>query len=58
MTCRELMMAAMDLFVFPSLWEGLGITVLEAQAAGLNALVSNAVPTECQAIAGRVHGWT
>ena len=33
----------MDIFIFPSLWEGLGISYVEAQASGLPALCSNAV---------------
>lgn len=37
---------AMDVFVFPSLWEGLGIAILEAQANGLKCLVSNNIPKE------------
>ncbi len=37
---------AMDCFLFPSLWEGLGMAVVEAQAAGLQCVVSNAVPTK------------
>jgi len=31
---------AMDVFLFPSLWEGLPLTVLEAQAAGLPCVIS------------------
>lgn len=37
---------AMDIFVFPSLYEGLGIAVLEAQAAGLTCIASNEVPDD------------
>lgn len=35
-----------DLFVLPSLHEGLGIAAIEAQAAGLKTIVSDAVPKE------------
>ena len=42
----RLMKGAMDLFLFPSLHEGLGIVVLEAQLAGLPCLLSEAVPPE------------
>lgn len=35
-----------DLFLFPSLHEGLGIVVIEAQASGLRCVVSDAVPSE------------
>lgn len=37
---------AMDLFIFPSTVEGLGITVIEAQAAGLPCYISSNVPEE------------
>lgn len=40
------MMAIMDCFIFPSLFEGLGIVLLEAQAAGLKCVVSDTVPEE------------
>lgn len=39
-------MQAMDAFVFPSKWEGLGMALIEAQAAGLPVLASRAVPQE------------
>lgn len=39
--------SAMDLFLMPSLFEGLPITLVEAQANGLSALVSDAVTKEC-----------
>lgn len=41
----ELLQAA-DMFLFPSLFEGLGIVVLEAQASGLPCVVSTEVPRE------------
>jgi len=37
---------AMDVFVFPSRFEGFGIVVMEAQSAGLPAIVSDSVPQE------------
>ena len=37
---------AMDLFLFPSLWEGLGISLIEAQANGLNCFISENIPDE------------
>lgn len=40
------LMQAMDLFVFPSLYEGLGISIIEAQAAGLPCVISNMIPSE------------
>lgn len=36
-------MSAMDVFVFPSLYEGLPVTVVEAQAAGLHCVISNRI---------------
>lgn len=35
--------SAMDLFLFPSLWEGLPISVVEAEASGVYILISNTV---------------
>ena len=35
---------AMDVFAFPSRFEGLGIVAIEAQASGLNCVASDAVP--------------
>lgn len=37
---------AMDVFAFPSTFEGLGIAAVEAQAAGVPVLCSDAVPRE------------
>lgn len=39
----EKIFADMDLFILPSLWEGLGIVLLEAQATGL-AVLSSDIP--------------
>ncbi len=42
----ERLLWAMDIFVFPSLFEGLGIAVIEAQAAGLSVICSECIPEE------------
>jgi glycosyltransferase involved in cell wall biosynthesis len=36
-------LAMADVFVLPSLWEGMPLALIEAQAAGLPAVVSNVV---------------
>lgn len=41
-------MAAMDVFVFPSLYEGLGIVMIEAQSEGLICVASDKVPPEAK----------
>lgn len=38
--------SAMDVFVFPSKWEGLGLAIIEAQTSGLPCLVSDCVPND------------
>ena len=35
---------AMDIFAFPSIYEGLGMVLIEAQINGLNCIASTAVP--------------
>ena len=37
---------AMDLYLFPSLFEGLPVSLVEAQAAGLKCIISDGVPKE------------
>lgn len=39
-------MSAMDLFLFPSLYEGLPLTLIEAQCSGLNCIISDIIPKE------------
>ncbi len=38
------LMSAMDVFLFPSLWEGFGNVLIEAQCMGLPCVISDAVP--------------
>ena len=40
------LMQAMDLFLFPSLYEGLAVVLVEAQAAGLQCITSTGVTKE------------
>lgn len=47
-------MQAMDVFLFPSLWEGLGLVVIEAQASGLNCIVSDSLPKDVDIDAGSI----
>jgi len=39
-------MSAMDVFLFPSRWEGFGNVLIEAQSIGLHCVVSDCVPKE------------
>lgn len=41
------LLQAMDIFVFPSLYEGFGIAALEAQTSGLPCVISKNVPNDC-----------
>lgn len=59
------LLQAMDVFVFPSLYEGLPVTLIEAQSAGLPCVISDQVPEECivtnlvkqQPLSDSVQGW-
>jgi glycosyltransferase involved in cell wall biosynthesis len=42
----RLMLGAMDYFLFPSQHEGLGLALVEAQAAGLQCFISDSIPSE------------
>lgn len=43
-------MQAMDVFAFPSRWEGLGIVGIEAQAVGLPVIASDVIPKEMKLV--------
>lgn len=40
--------SAMDIFVFPSLWEGFGIVLIEAQYNGLPCVVNKNIPKDAE----------
>ncbi len=42
------LLQAMDIFLFPSLYEGLGIVAIEAEATGLNVVCSKYVPHDVE----------
>lgn len=42
------LLQTMDVFLFPSLYEGLPVTLVEAQASGLSCIISDKVPIECK----------
>ena len=39
-------LSAIDVFIFPSIYEGFGIAAVEAQAAGAKVIMSTTVPKE------------
>ncbi len=51
----SLMLGVMDVFVLPSLYEGLGLVAIEAQAAGLPTILSARVPVEADTQCGLAH---
>jgi glycosyltransferase involved in cell wall biosynthesis len=50
----RLMLGAMDVFVFPSHYEGLGRVAVEAQAAGLPCVLADIIPPEADVVPGLV----
>ena len=42
------LLLASDVFLFPSLYEGLPVTLVEAQASGIKCVISDAVPKDCK----------
>jgi glycosyltransferase involved in cell wall biosynthesis len=49
------MLHSMDVFLFPSIYEGLGLVLLEAQAVGVPCLVSEAIQPEADLGIGLVY---
>ncbi len=41
------LMQSMDVFILPSLYEGIPLTMIESQASGLDCIISDKVPKEC-----------
>jgi glycosyltransferase involved in cell wall biosynthesis len=50
----RLMRGGMDVFVFPSIWEGLPVTLIEAQAAGLPCIVSETITNEADVLSEQI----
>lgn len=42
------LLQGMDVFIFPSLYEGLPVTLIEAQASGIPCIISDKVSIECK----------
>ncbi len=51
-------LSAADVFLFPSVYEGLGIVAVEAQATGLPVLASDTIPPEADMALGTFHRLT
>ena len=48
-------LCAADVFLFPSIYEGLGIVAIEAEASGLNVLATDTIPEEANMHLGNFH---
>lgn len=46
----RIMKGAMDVFLLPSKWEGLGLVLVEAQAAGIPCVISDVIPEEADVV--------
>ena len=46
----RLLLGCIDVFLFPSLCEGLGLALIEAQAAGLPCVISDVIPPEADVV--------
>lgn len=51
----RLMLGAMDVFVFPSEYEGLGLASVEAQSAGVPCVLADSIPAEADVVGALVH---
>ena len=51
----HLLLGTGDAFLLPSLHEGLGLAAVEAQAAGLPAVIADTVPSDVQVVHSLVH---
>ena len=51
----QLLKAAIDVFVFPSRYEGLGLAAVEAQAAGVPCVIADVIPPEVEVLPELVH---
>ena len=48
------LLQAMDCFLMPSIYEGLPMVLVEAQASGLPCLISDSIPTDCDFDGGSI----